>query len=221
MPEHADPPGRPSDGGGRLPCGVVVEDLLAQVADGAPAANPDHQRGCPHCRATSAELEDLWSPVREVATETVQAPPGLLQAVMAQVRELSRNNWSAVLLDPSGRTQIAARVVGAVARLAAESVPNVTLALGGGRVATPSHTAADRALIAGRSGEPATDVGVSGTHVVVDVQIAVDYGVSMHRVAGQVRERIAQHIAVQTGLTTTEVNVAVVDVRIPARRPGR
>ncbi len=55
----------------------------------------------------------------------------------------------------------------------------------------------------------------------VDVQIAVDYGASMHRVAEQVRERIAQHIAVQTGLTATEVHVVVVDVRVPARRPGR
>ena len=220
MPDSAGPSGPSSGNGGRLPCGVLVEDLLAQVADGTPAVDPDHQRGCPHCRATSAQLEDLWSPVRQVAEETVHAPPGLLQAVMAQVRELSRNSWSAVLLDASGRTRIAARVVGAVARLAAESVPHVSLALGGGRIASPSDAAADRAGIVGPRGEPATDVGVSGTSVVVDVQIAVDYGAAVHRVAEQVRERIGHHIAAQTGLTAVQVNVAVVDVRVAARRPG-
>jgi uncharacterized alkaline shock family protein YloU len=165
-----------------------------------------------------AELEDLWAPVRDLAAEDVRAPAGLLQAVMGQIRDLSRNSWSAVLDDPLGRTRIAARVVGAVARLAAESVPHVTLALGGGRVATPTDTTADPARIAGRRSEAATDVGLAGSHVVVDVQIAVDYGAPVWQVAERVRNRIAQHIAIQTGLTASEVNVAVVDVRpVPHR----
>lgn len=201
--------------GDRLPCGKPVDDLLTQVVDRTPPPDPAHQQSCPHCRAALAELEDLWAPVRDLAAEDVRAPAGLLQAVMAQIRDLSRNSWSAVLHDPGGRTRIAARVVGAVARLAAESVPHVTLALGGGRVATPTDTAADPAKIAGPRAEPATDIGVAGTHVVVDVQIAVDYGAPMQQVAAVVRDRIARHIAERTGLTTTEVNVTVVDVRPP------
>src|SRR3954453_16248583 len=134
---------------------------------------------------------------------------------MAQIRDLSRNSWSAVLDDPRGRTRIAARVVGAVARLAAESVPHVPLALGG-RVATP----ADPAEIAGRRSETTSDIGVVGAHVVVDVQIVVDLGVPLRQVAERVRKRIADHIATQTGLTTTEVNVSVVDVR-PGPPRGR
>jgi uncharacterized alkaline shock family protein YloU len=201
--------------GDRLPCGKPVDDLLAQVTDRTPPPDPAHQHSCPHCRATLAELEDLWAPVRDLAAEDVRAPAGLLQAVMAQIRDLSRNSWSAVLDDPRGRTRIAARVVGAVARLAAESVPHVTLALGGGRVATPSDTTADPAKIAGRHSETATDIGVAGNHVVVDVQIVVDLGVPMWQVAERVRKRIAEHIATQTGLTTTEVNIVVVDVRSP------
>jgi uncharacterized alkaline shock family protein YloU len=199
----------------RLPCGKPVGDLLAQVADRTPPPDPAHQRACPHCRAALAELEDLWSPVHDLAAEDVRAPAGLLQAVMAQIRELSRNDWSAVLHGPGGRTRIAARVVGAVARLAAESVPHVSLALGGGKVATPSGATADRASIVGAQGEAATSIGVAGDHVVVDVQIAVDYGAPMQQVADRVRDRITQHIALQTGLTTTEVNVTVVDVRPP------
>jgi uncharacterized alkaline shock family protein YloU len=206
--------------GDRLPCGKPVDDLLTQVTDHMPPPDPAHQQSCPHCRAALAELEDLWAPVRDLAAEDVRAPAGLLQAVMAQIRDLSRNSWSAVLHEPRGRTRIAARVVGAVARLAAESVPHVTLALGGGRVATPSETTADPAKIAGPRAEPATDIGVAGNHVVVDVQIAVDYGAPMRQVAAVVRDRIAQHLATQTGLTTTEVNVTVVDIR-PPRDHGR
>jgi uncharacterized alkaline shock family protein YloU len=204
--------------GDRLPCGKSVDDLLIQVVDRTPPPDPAHQQSCPHCRAALAELEDLWAPVRDLAAEDVRAPAGLLQAVMAQIRDLSRNNWSAVLEDARGRTRIAARVVGAVARLAAESVPHVTLALGGGRVGTPTDTTVDPARIAGVEGEATTDVGVAGNHVVVDVQIAVDYGAPLWQVAERVRKRIAQHLAAQTGLTTTEVNVTVVDVRqVPHR----
>src|SRR3954452_2550419 len=162
--------------GDRLPCGKAIDDLLIQVADRTAPSDPAHQQTCPHCRAALAELEDLWAPVRDVAAEDVRAPAGLLQSVMAQIRELARNDWSAVLTGPRGRTRIAARVVGAVARLAAESVPHVTLALGGGRVATPTDTTADRAAIAGRHSETATDVGVAGSHVVVDVQISSTSG---------------------------------------------
>lgn len=203
--------------GERLPCGKHVDDLLAQVVDRMPPADPEHQRTCPHCRAALAEFEDLWAPVHDLAADDVRAPAGLLQAVMAQIRELSRENWSAVLDDVGGQTRIAARVVGAVARLAAESVPHVTLALGGGRVATPDGAIADPAQVAGADGEAATEIGIAGARVVVDIQIAVDYGIPVRQVADRVRDRITQHITTQTGLTTTEVNVTVVDVRPPRR----
>lgn len=199
--------------GDPLPCGTSVDVLFLQVTGGVPAPDTAHQRHCPHCRAALAALSELWAPVQELAAEEVRAPAGLLQSVMAQVREMSRNDWTAVLHEDAGQTRIAARVVGAVARLAAESVPHVTLALGGGRVATPSGAAADPGRVAGA--EDATEVGIAGSHVVVDVQIAVDHGMSIPRVAELVRQRISAHLAAQTGLTTTEVNVVVVDVRPP------
>ncbi|WP_166503536.1 Asp23/Gls24 family envelope stress response protein [Modestobacter italicus] len=197
--------------GDRLPCGVRADDLLQQVIDGTPPRDPVHQASCPHCRATLTHLSELWAPVLDLAHEDVRAPAGLLQAVMSEIRELARSGWSAVLRDDAGQTRIAARVVGAVARLAAESVPHVTLALGGGRVATGSGEESDPAAVAGS--EDATDVGLAGDRVVIDVQIAVDLGVSIPRVAQQVRDRIADHLRVHTGLRTTEVNVTVVDVR--------
>jgi len=204
----------------RLPCGLPADELLHQVIDGTPPRNPAHQAGCPHCRATLAHLSALWAPVLELADEDLRAPAGLLQAVMAEVRALARAGWSAVLRDEGGQTRIEARVVGAVARLAAESVPHVSLALGGGHVATPAGGQTQPAEVAGAVA--ATDVGLAGDRVVVDVQITVGLGVSIPLVAQRVRDRVAEHQRAQTGLTTTEVNVIVVDVREPpgASRPG-
>ena len=69
-----------------------------------------------------------------------------------------------------------------------------------------------RTEIAGPAGEAATEIGVVGTHAVVDVQIAVDHGAPIPEVARQVREQISRDLQRYTGLTTTEVNVRVVDV---------
>ena len=209
----------------RLPCGAPLDDLLAQVADQTAARDPGHQRTCRYCRATLAELTALWAPVHEMANDDVRAPAQLLETVMASVRQLPRSTWHAVLPGDhgGGETRVAARVVAAVARLAAESVPQVSLALGGGRPA-PHLSAADRArhraepasdwfsgMISDRA-EGATDVAVAGSHVVIDVQIVVDHGARIPDVAHQVRRQITRHITAHTGLTTAEVNVNVVDV---------
>ena len=205
------PPVGPTADADSLPCGTPVDALFRQVTEDTPPQDPTHQRHCPHCRATLAHVTELWAPVHDLAAEDVRAPRGLLQSVMAEVRDLARSGWSAVLLDHQGRTRIAARVVGAVARLAAESVPSVTLALGGGRVVTAAGAPPDQERAAGA--ENATSIGMAGDRVAIDVQSAVAYGADMLAVAQQVRDRIDRHLAAQTGLTTTEVNVTVVDVR--------
>ena len=196
----------------RLLCGVRVEELLNQVADHAAPRDPDHQRTCSHCQATLAELTALWQPVHDLAADDVQAPRHLLASVMLRVRALPRGMWHAVIPSDSGpgETRIAARVVAAVARLAAESVPHVRVALGGGHIAadlSDSHAT-------GHHGASATDVAVAGTHVVIDVQIAVEHGDHIPDVAAQVRTQITRHIAAHTGLTAAAVNVNVTDVRL-------
>ena len=199
------------DTGDRLPCGVGVDELLNQVAEHAAPHDAAHQRTCRHCQATLAELTALWQPVHDLAAEDVQAPAHLLEAVMLRVRALPRSVWHAVIPSDSGagETRIAARVVAAVARLAAESVPHVRVALGG------SHLAADLNPLhpIGHGAETATGVAVAGTHVVIDVQIAVDHGAHIPDVAAQVRTQIIRHITAHTGLTTAAVNVNVTDVR--------
>lgn len=127
---------------------------------------------------------------------------------MAQIRELTQHTWFTYLPTGRGHTRIAARVVAAVARLAAEEVPHVTLALGAGRTSpytSPAH-------IAGPQTEAATNIGVSGSHVVVDIKVAVQMGADIRATAHQIRTHITHVIAAQLELTTTEVNITVADV---------
>ncbi len=69
----------PSDGD-MLPCGTAVNDLIEQVADRLPPADPGRQGGCLHCRATLAELTAaLWAPVHSAggrASEGTGRPAG-------------------------------------------------------------------------------------------------------------------------------------------------
>ena len=197
MPTH-------TRGADRLPCGVAIDDLLSQVAESTAPRDPAHQRTCRHCRATLAELNSLWAPVHDMARQDVRAPATLLDTVMARVRELPRSTWHAIIPSDhtgqggGGQTRVAARVVAAVARMAAQSVPQVTLALGGGRTTDPSGA----------------DVAVAGSHVVIDVQLIVDHGTRIPEIARQVRAQITRHIAAHTGLTAAEVNINITDVRL-------
>ena len=191
-----------------LACGRPYDALVAQVAGHRPPrpGGPEaaHQQTCPHCRAALAELDALWAPVHAMADQEVRAPSGLLGAVMARVRELPRHRDYA-LLSPSGRqggagtTRIAARAVGAIARTAALQVPGVELALGGGR---SSPTTAG----------PGTTVGVSGSHVVVDLSLVVAAGEAIPLLAARVRRLVAAHVNALTGLAVTQVDVHVVDL---------
>ncbi len=181
-----------------LACGVPFEEILDQIADHRPPRDPNHQATCPTCRATLVELGKTWAAVEGLVAEQVRAPAGLLRAVMDRIQELSSHPWHAVITTPDGETKIAARVVAALARLAAQDVPQVSLALGSGNT--------------GNTGEAATDIGVSGTHVVVDVDVVVEMGADIPRLADQIRARISHDISHQAGLTATEVNINIVDV---------
>ncbi|MCW2583342.1 MAG: Asp23/Gls24 family envelope stress response protein, partial [Klenkia sp.] len=98
-----------------LACGCSLDDLLAQVADGADPADPDHQRACPHCRAALAELAGLWAPVRELAETAPATPAGLDAKVMERVGAMATHAWHAVLPETDGVTRVAAWVVAVVA----------------------------------------------------------------------------------------------------------
>lgn len=197
-------------GSTRLPCGVNYDDLLSQVAEHTPPPDADHQANCTHCRATLAQINELWTPLHDLAAEDVHAPENLLSTVMTRVRELAQHTWFAFIPTDRGHTRIAARVIAAVARLAAQEVPHVTLALGAGRT-SPYTTPTE---IAGPEAAAATDVGVAGSHVVIDIQVAIEMGANIPQVASHLRTHITRTIATQLGLTLAEINVTIADVQV-------
>jgi uncharacterized alkaline shock family protein YloU len=192
-----------------LPCGAEVDLLLEQIADGRGADPDDHQRHCVHCQAAIAELTSLWEPVTELAGSPVPAPPGLVAAVMSQIRVLVRDVWYTLETTDLGVIRIAARIVAALARDSARMVPGVRVALGR---STHSRLAAlaERATFGHR--HPHAAVGVLGRTAVVDLAVAVSYGDPVHQVAEDIQQHVMTTLRDTIGLKTVTVNVTVDDV---------
>ena len=192
-----------------LPCGADVDPLLEQVADGHAADLDAHQRDCVHCQAAIAEFAALWAPVAEAAASPVPAPPGLTAAVMSQIRVLIRDVWYTLQTTNLGFIRIAARIVAALARDTARTVPGVRVAFGR---STHSKIAAltERATFGHR--HPHAAVGVLGRTAVVDLAVAVTYGDPVHEVARDIQQRVIATLRDQVGLQTVAVNVTVDDI---------
>ncbi|MGW1892311.1 Asp23/Gls24 family envelope stress response protein [Streptomyces sp. NPDC002004] len=112
-----------------------------------------------------------------------------------------------------GRTTIADGVVEKIAGIAARDVAGVH-AMGSG---------ISRAFGAARERMPGTTKSVSRgvkaevgeTQTAIDLEIVIDYGVSVADVAGGVRESVISAVEWMTGLEVVEVNIAVSDVKLP------
>jgi uncharacterized alkaline shock family protein YloU len=197
-----------------LPCGMPLDEIYSQVVDHAPPASPEHQARCPHCSAALADLSEAWAPVAQLAAKQITAPSSLLKSVLAKVRQISSDPWYELITTDHGRTRVATRVVDAVTRLAAQEVPHVSIAFGRRRATRDK----DPATFAGTARESATNVGVAGSHVVIDVQIVIEMGPNISTLADQVRRAVHTDIERFTGITAAKVDVTVIDV-LP--RPAR
>ncbi|MFE3657683.1 Asp23/Gls24 family envelope stress response protein [Streptomyces sp. NPDC059165] len=117
--------------------------------------------------------------------------------------------------DPAvrGRTTIADGVVEKVAALAARDVVGVH-AMGNG-VSRAFGSVRDRVP----GGKPSVTRGVNAevgeVQTALDLEIVVDYGVSIGDVARAVRENVIAAVERMTGLEVVEVNIAVGDVKLP------
>ena len=189
-----------------LPCGADVDPVLEQVADGHAADLDAHQQDCVHCQAAIAEFAALWAPVTEAAASPVPAPPGLTAAVMSQIRVLVRDVWYTLQTTNLGFIRIAARIVAALARDTARTVPGVRVALGRSKPA-----ALDEQATVGRH-HPRAAVGVLGRTAVVDLAVAVTYGDPVHEVARDIQQRVIATLRDQIGLQTVVVNVTIDDI---------
>jgi uncharacterized alkaline shock family protein YloU len=192
-----------------LPCGADVDVLLEQVAQGRGANWDAHQGHCVHCQAALGEFTALWGPVAELAAAPVSAPAGLVAAVMGQVRRLVQDVWYTLEVTEIGAVRIAARIVAALARDCARTIPGVRVAFGRsshGRVAA----LAEKATLGHR--QPDAAVGVLGRTAVVDLAVAVGYGDPAHRVAREIQRQVTATLRDQVGLRNVTVNVTIDDV---------
>jgi uncharacterized alkaline shock family protein YloU len=192
-----------------LPCGADVDLLLEQAAQGLGADWDAHQQGCVHCQAALGEFTSLWGSVAELAAAPVSAPPGLVAAVMSQVRRLVHDIWYTLEINEIGVVRIAARIVAALARDSARTIPGVRVALGRsthGKAAT----LAEKATFGHR--HPHAAVGVLGRTAVVDLAVAVGYGDPAHHVAREIQRQVTDTLRDQVGLRDVMVNVTIDDV---------
>ncbi|MFF1697488.1 Asp23/Gls24 family envelope stress response protein [Streptomyces sp. NPDC058257] len=119
--------------------------------------------------------------------------------------------------DPAtrGRTTIADGVVEKIAGLAARDVLGVH-AMGGGLART---FGAVRDRVPGGSNSKSVSRGVKAevgeVQTALDLEIVVEYGVSIADVARAVRENVIGAVERMTGLEVVEVNIAVSDVKLP------
>jgi uncharacterized alkaline shock family protein YloU len=114
-----------------------------------------------------------------------------------------------------GRTTIADGVVEKIAGLAARDVVGVH-AMGSG---TSRAFGAMRERVPGAGGAKSVSRGVKAevgeVQTALDLEIVVDYGVSISDVARDVRENVVAAVERMTGLQVVEVNIAVSDVKLP------
>ncbi|MFE0103040.1 Asp23/Gls24 family envelope stress response protein [Streptomyces sp. NPDC059009] len=118
--------------------------------------------------------------------------------------------------DPAtrGRTTIADGVVEKIAGLAARDVVGVH-AMGGGFART---FGAVRDRVPGGSKSSVSrgvKAEVGEVQTALDLEVVVEYGVSIADVARAVRENVIAAVERMTGLEVVEVNIAVSDVKLP------
>ena len=117
--------------------------------------------------------------------------------------------------DPGsrGRTTIADGVVEKITGMAARDVAGVH-ALGSGMART-FGAVRDRVPGGSKSVTRGVKAEVGEKQTALDLEIVVEYGVSISDVARDVRENVVAAVERMTGLEVVEVNIAVSDVKLP------
>jgi uncharacterized alkaline shock family protein YloU len=152
---------------------------------------------------------------------TNQNTPSSTKSNSSTVQEKS----GSPLVTEQGSTTIAETVVQKIAGLATREISGV-YALGGG-AARAFSAIRERIPGASASAGQGVAVEVGEKQAAVDLQILVEYGVSIADLTRAVRRNVITAIERMTGLEVVEVNIHVSDVHIPgddeetAAEPGR
>ena len=120
------------------------------------------------------------------------------------------------LVTERGRTAIADSVVSKIAGIAAREISGVhNMGTGAARAV---GAIVDRLPVGGQGGQGGSGAGqgvkveVGERQAAVDLDLVVDYGVSIVDVAEAVRRNVISKVERMTGLQVTEVNVSVDDI---------
>lgn len=193
----------------RLPCGRDLGGVVDQAAGGRAGERDAHQRTCPYCRAALDEAGRSWGPVRELAAQPVDPPPGLVDAILRRVHRLAQEGWVTLSHTARGLTRVSSWVVALVAETAAEATPGVHR-VGGGF----GHLA-DRLRGGGRSADSAEVVKMADQVVEIDIDVVAEYGTPLPEIAAAIRRNVRREVTTITGLEVAGVDIAVTDLRVP------
>jgi len=122
------------------------------------------------------------------------------------------NGSNGSLVTGQGRTSIADSVVEKIAGVAAREVSGVHEM---GRGAARAFGSIKGKLPVGGTGPSVSQgvkVEVGERQAAIDIDVVVEYGVSIPDVAQAVRDNVIQRLERMTGLQVTEVNISVDDV---------
>ncbi|GAA1696750.1 Asp23/Gls24 family envelope stress response protein [Fodinicola feengrottensis] len=117
------------------------------------------------------------------------------------------------LTGPDGRTSIADGVVQKIAGIATREISGVHDL--GGSFGRALGALRDRIPGGATNITQGVAVEVGERQTAVDLNIVVEYGVSIADLAVAIRRNVIQSVERMTGLEVTEVNVAVNDIHIP------
>lgn len=187
--------------GDRLACGTAVAHLVDQVADRLPPPDVEHQQDCLHCRAMLDELGEIWLAVHRLATEPVTVPPQftkqvrrrILQPVLPSGDPASAprpRGWVPLQSDGRGETRVGATTLARLVRLAARSVPGVTV---------PPV----------RRYHKGVEVTMADDKVRVGLEVRVPYGDDLVAVAEAVRMAVTVQLLAVAGLEDVRVDVNI------------
>jgi uncharacterized alkaline shock family protein YloU len=162
--------------------------------------------------------EVVMSDTESAGTPARPGAPG--EPARAASQAMARRG-GAQLSSERGSTSIADAVVTKIASIAAREVRGVH-DLGGGTARAIGGIT--RSVGIGDERMQGVGVEVGEREAAVDVTVVVEYGESIPQIANALRENITRRIEGMTGLTVTEINIAVNDLHFPgeaAAEPAR
>jgi uncharacterized alkaline shock family protein YloU len=139
------------------------------------------------------------------------------QAGQSSQRGLAPAGSSSVVVNQAntakGKTTIANGVVAKIVGIAAREIDGVNDVVGSGAGATITGLAAR--VTRGDTRAQGVSVEVGEREAAASINIVVNYGVSIPRVAEAVRRNIIDRVEAMTGLTVIAVDIAVNDLYFP------